>query len=509
MMLSIVFFYNFKAIELDTFMAKDQSIFTYSSFPIQFMAFYVLISGILMLYYQYSAFKNQSNNVKLTTSSLMQQSTMLYLVGALWLYWNYECTMNRYFSPSIGYSIVVFLSSSFVFKMWHNFIQIHRLKYLFKETIYIDDPDAADENDENNRNQRQYVYPIKNKDTLPFLFVLISFNGIVNIIIQRYDLTFTGIFIIIRLLMSSTLFGPIFFNKHTKVLKYDFYLHQKQFLNWNFCNTVFMTIELIWSLLGGIHYHSEIMDIFYMIYVISLMFGGSIYPGFHEQRKQKSFEQKISRMDSIIIDAQNIDTHCTWSHFIKLSINNFNLFSHYLCDSYCIENLLFIIDVMKYKNKSISMIRSYRKTFGEDDSAETQGIFGSILPFYQDDHLPTSPIVNGLGINDIESQSSYNNYVLSDDMDGILKGIEDLYQRYINPHDRSLAVGFISEQTAFEITENLSKLKSKFENEENIDDNLMKNDAFIQELLSIFDNALNETSALLQFMFREFIISKQ
>eukprot|EP00486_Rosalina_sp_Unknown_P006680 CAMPEP_0201575128 /NCGR_PEP_ID=MMETSP0190_2-20130828/20135_1 /ASSEMBLY_ACC=CAM_ASM_000263 /TAXON_ID=37353 /ORGANISM="Rosalina sp." /LENGTH=83 /DNA_ID=CAMNT_0048004363 /DNA_START=12 /DNA_END=260 /DNA_ORIENTATION=- len=79
------------------------------------------------------------------------------------------------------------------------------------------------------------------------------------------------------------------------------------------------------------------------------------------------------------------------------------------------------------------------------------GFGGYVLPFYEDDHLPTSPIVEGLGMNDIES--GYSNYALSDDMDMMIKGIEDLYQRYINPYDRSLAVGFISEQTAFKITE--------------------------------------------------------
>lgn len=510
--LSIVFFYNFRAIESQTFMAKAENIFTDSAVPIQFMSFYLLIAGVIMFYHQYTTFKNQSNNVKLTVSSIMKQSTILYFIGALWLFWNYASTMRVYISPTISYSIVVFLTSCFVFKQWHNFVQIHRLKYLFKETVYINHDDATDENEENvDGNQKQYAYPIKHKDTVTFLFALISFNVIVNILIKTYNLTFIGIFIIIRLLMTSTLFAPIFFNKKWKVLKYDFYQHQNQFLLWNLCNSVFMTVEIIWALSRD--YHSAVMDILYIIYVTALIFGGSIYPGFHEQRKQKLFKQKISCMDSIIVDSQNIDNNSTWSHFIETSNDNFNSFSNFLCDSYCIENLLFIIDVMKYKNKSISMITSYRKTIDEhaldeNDHESAEYVFGSVLPFYQDDHLPTSPIVHDLGRNDIESQNN-NNYVLSDDMDVIFKGIEDLYQRYINPYDRSLAVGFISEQTAFEITDNLSKLKNKFENEENIDDNLIKNDAFIQELLSIFDNALNETSALLQFMFREFIITKQ
>eukprot|EP00486_Rosalina_sp_Unknown_P011775 CAMPEP_0201582756 /NCGR_PEP_ID=MMETSP0190_2-20130828/90361_1 /ASSEMBLY_ACC=CAM_ASM_000263 /TAXON_ID=37353 /ORGANISM="Rosalina sp." /LENGTH=58 /DNA_ID=CAMNT_0048023373 /DNA_START=73 /DNA_END=246 /DNA_ORIENTATION=- len=58
------------------------------------------------------------------------------------------------------------------------------------------------------------------------------------------------------------------------------------------------------------------------------------------------------------------------------------------------------------------MIKSYRKTLedDEDDDHENMenGFGGYVLPFYEDDHLPTSPIVEGLGMNDIES--GYSNY---------------------------------------------------------------------------------------------------
>ena len=476
-----IWIYNFKEITAETFIRKTDNIFSYSDITMQLMIAYVVLTGIMLVYFDYN--QKYKGGVHLFNNTYIYHS-----LAFVWMFWNHDAVSHFNMLMRSNYFLVAFVCSFITFRQWFNFRQIQRLQHMFK---------APSETETRNS------FPIKDTESLPFLFLLITFNVIINVYVRTYqasfDADFDVVFFITRLLMPSTLILKFIWgdNKGKRQLKFDFFGLESEFIYWNIVQTVFMAVEIVWCLLGKYYLHPYVIDVFYCLFVFSVIYCGSVYPGFREQCKQKLFEQKISDTGSIIIN----NNHCShWSQYIGTNINNYYTFLEFVADSYCVEDMLFIFDVIKFKNKLITILTELQdKTQEEDD--------GFILPFYDNDHLPTSPIVNQLDIvYDVELGESMD---LNQDrvINVAIEGVYDLYNRYINPIEGQLNVPFISEKQAIKITRNLSKLSEQIENG-NIDDNNSNNDVIIKGLLTIFDNAAIETSNLLQFMYREFVINK-
>ena len=135
-----------------------------------------------------------------------------------------------------------------------------------------------------------------------------------------------------------------------------------------------------------------------------------------------------------------------------------------------IGNVLFIIEVMKYKSVLIEKIGLQ---YVEN---------GFVLPFEYNDHLPTPWIVQNLLTKIKQNDGNMNN-----DKDLIKLDLMTTYNRYI-VKDAVMKTSFLSGENKNVIMENLEKSEE------------------IKDMMSIFDKGIIEINGKLQLLFVEFRI---
>ena len=160
-----------------------------------------------------------------------------------------------------------------------------------------------------------------------------------------------------------------------------------------------------------------------------------------------------------------------WESIVSQDVNNLHSFMRFLCRSFCVENMLFLIETMQFKQE---FIRKYvddgihGNTTPESPDSDNTLDFGSIIYLYDENKqneevIPKSSIVYG--------QNKYN----------LHEQIRMIYDKYI------------SDQASLQI--NISGSLKK--NLSVIEDESFERNQDKQYLITIFDEAIDEMRYLL------------
>eukprot|EP01083_Nonionella_stella_P168519 569138_1 len=249
--------------------------------------------------------------------------------------------------------------------------------------------------------------------------------------------------------------------------KYDLYDYQLEmtFIHW------FLNVLLIWQILWVLVLRYYLSVVFcHAIYILCLVCDNIPFmlSQCMEWWKQRRLAQNVAP-DSML-----------WCDYI-IQNNNFTHFLDFLLSIHCAETLLFVIDIVQYKNR-------LKQVLNATDDIE----YGFVLGFEPNDILPTSNIVNNLMQNNLRTVT-----------DKVYEDVDAFVAKYFD--DGSIGTGlnvpFISCKDRTIIA---SKISDEFELKRN---NMLNDDdciRFLQEIIVLFDKQLIEINAVLQLLYREY-----
>lgn len=201
------------------------------------------------------------------------------------------------------------------------------------------------------------------------------------------------------------------------------------------------------------------------IFNFGLIYGSVIYPNklyikiYEKQRKSEIMSQN----SEMSISRENIETN--WTEIINKKIDYLNRFMRYLCRSFCVENMLFLIEIMQFKQE---VINKYDGKIND----KNVGVLYVLYDLNQDKNdIPKSGIV-------------YNEHNLS-----INQQILKLYEKYIDEN------ALFQINISYEIRMKIARIVLNEEFDKNDD---------IQGLVKIFDEGIHEIYLLLHGLFVRF-----
>ena len=211
------------------------------------------------------------------------------------------------------------------------------------------------------------------------------------------------------------------------------------------------------------------------LFNVGLVYGSAIYPQrLHEEIMSSRKTKLVSDHSNVSVSSNEDKKHkrtdtADWTRVISRDIENLNRFMRYLCRSFCVENMLFMIEVMQFKQ---AISEKYTKT--SSDIGIDVGVF---LKFYDAEKnkadIPKSSIVY-----------NENNYTVNQQ---ILK----LYEKYID-ENAALQVN-ISHETRQKLSEVV--LSADFGTTENSD---------VEQLAKVFDEVITDVHILLSGLWWRF-----
>ena len=226
------------------------------------------------------------------------------------------------------------------------------------------------------------------------------------------------------------------------------------------------------------HFWFSIMNGFVAgIFSLCLVYGSAIYPA--QVLKRVVSETNVQPRSNLVSTNSNTsvssddkrshqdkdkDAALNWTAMIARDIETLNRFMRYLCRSFCVENMLFLIEVMQFK-----------QAMKECNPALNDTDIGIVSKFYDDvkdkDRIPRSSIVY-----------NKNNFTMN-------QQIIKLYQKYID-ENAALEVN-ISHETREKVSDTV--LSCKF-----------GDGSEIGELIKVFDDVIIEIHVLLSGLWRRF-----
>ena len=255
-------------------------------------------------------------------------------------------------------------------------------------------------------------------------------------------------------------------------IKYDLYFESMKIKSIFIWINILIITEVLWVICLKYYLHEwykQLLRILYMCFLICTM---TIFPFCLECKKRIIFNHKIKIKPN----------HCEyWYDYVAINNDNFDKFSNFFAkrlDRYHLQNLLFVIDIMKYKSLLIEII--------EFENAK----HSLSLPFHYKDNLPSSPIV--------EQAVCYHNKQNGMNMEMIQSDLIKFCNKYI-VENACLEVSFLSYGNRMELLDNLKTA---------CDNTIDGHNQVIEELISILDKSVMEVNSMLQLLFIEFVINE-
>ena len=306
--------------------------------------------------------------------------------------------------------------------------------------------------------------PLNQKVTIPddkrtyYTVITIFSAAILNILCLINQWSLATVIFISKFLIGSTIIFPLYFILQLNI-KYDFYYINIQYKYVMFGFIFILTWEILCLYIFEDYLSSCWLDTVRIIWVIYVIAMDELFPYYYRLRTQQEFKRIVSQHS----------LSETWSSFISANEDNYDHFIMFLLDNYVLENLLFMLEVIQYKNKIVRIMHN-----------EIDGDFiGFTVRFENSQHLPTTEIIQRLDRNT--------------SIDDIYVDMEILYYKYINSEEKLLNVLFISHQGISKVKQNLYELTVNNET---------------GDILKVFDVALEEVSSNLQFMYIEYLLQR-
>eukprot|EP01083_Nonionella_stella_P277733 944261_1 len=259
--------------------------------------------------------------------------------------------------------------------------------------------------------------------------------------------------------------------------KYDLYDYQLDMVIVQFFINFLLAWQLLW--IWGLQYHlpAAFCHAIYLLFLtceISTFMASQCW----EWWKQRRLAQTVGTESML------------WCEYI-VHDNNFSHFLDFLMSICCAECMLFVIDIVQYKNKLKHVLSSMEDT-NQCEVIEIDIEYGFVLGFEPNHILPTSTIVNNLMPNELRG-IAYRVY----------SDVDEFVAKYFDDGETSegFNVPFISCKDKKIIA---TKIAHEFELKRN---NMLNDDdciRFLHEIIVLFDKQLIEINAVLQLLYREY-----
>eukprot|EP01083_Nonionella_stella_P169116 572760_1 len=214
------------------------------------------------------------------------------------------------------------------------------------------------------------------------LFVLFA---LYNVVLNSYSILYVNIDIVFNYVqyISFVLLLPVFAVPYHILsdLKYDLY-HNKLRLTWFYrVLLAIASFQVLWFYVLKYYDESRIIcDVLYGLMVVSALMAQGL-PFVAERSQQRQFITECTAKNESIL----------WSNYIIHNSANYQGFVRFLADVYSVSDLLFMIDVIQFKNKLKALLQE------RIPHEETRINYGYMLPFWMtNEALPISPIVMDL-----------------------------------------------------------------------------------------------------------------
>ena len=307
------------------------------------------------------------------------------------------------------------------------------------------------------------LYFIKNNKKQLYLKIFIIYNIAVFIYCLLTEQEFIFAFTIAQVTVGVISILPVYLLPMSDL--FDFYYKRRECMMVYRGVTLFISMQLLTIFLSE-YFSSYVMDIIYILFLKWMIYLRTIHPSYAEYNIQQRFKQ--------IIQQRNVEI--LWSDYIRSNVTNYNHFMRFLATNNCLEDMLFVLDVITYKNR-------LRQLFLEN-MIELK--IGFTLSFDINDHLPTSPIVAEMEekLRDIQNEKIRNRFVYY--------SFVDLFEKYVDSDGRRMNASSISYKHSLDMKNKINAMKI-----ENIPN-------YLDKVIVIFDDALIETNTMLQFIYREY-----